>query len=834
MSDDSTISPLAGIRVINLGGAWAGRVATMLLADQGADVIDIARPGRASHPADGLMDRGKRVVEIDLKSPGGLAMAKGMAVGADIIIDNMRPGSAERLGLGYDALIEAGATSVYVALHGFAEGDANRDVHAWEGVIDASVGVFTDISALGQLLGGDPIYTAIPMASAYGGVHGALAASLGLYHLCRTGHGQRIEVPLADAVMSAMALLAAKFEGQPARYNLPTVDNPMVDVAFPILRDLRAQLTDDHLTAVVDYLGQFQPPTFGSFECADGRLLFVTATDHVYQTRAFLQSVGVYDQLVAEGMVAASPYVGDDGGNNIFSAGSMAPAWRRRIHELVAARLITRAARDWELDLRDANVPVTVVQTTAEWLSRQPLQAGGVTIGLTDPLDGPTSQPGRFVTIEGAGSESPPVTPRAQVSGDVAWRDERVAVTAGAGRPNGGGMLDGVRVLDLSNIIAGPAAGRTLAEFGADVIRLDSPTPLAGPRLTMWFGLDVNQGKRAIVLDLKTPDGREAFNRLVKGADVVLHNFLDRSAVSLGIDHASLAAINPNIISCQVSAWGGQNGGPYKDDPAFDPVLQAATGIMTRYGSEEAPLMHATASCVDYITGFSAALGIAQALVAREMGRGGAAVRTSLAMGAQLVQFPLMVDHENAALGSEPSGQRALGDGANQRLYRTRDGWAFIGCPEASTPDLAAALGAPDVAEASLVAAIERLSFDEVSAKIADVQGACAVRVKTLESIRRVSTTEDDQASTVAVDGGSLKMTRAASHPCGYPTTLPLPTWIRPSKTPVKRLSPAPWPGEHTVEVLREVGCDDDTVARMLHTAAARESWPVMKAYLPT
>jgi crotonobetainyl-CoA:carnitine CoA-transferase CaiB-like acyl-CoA transferase len=111
--------------------------------------------------------------------------------------------------------------------------------------------------------------------------------------------------------------------------------------------------------------------------------------------------------------------------------------------------------------------------------------------------------------------------------------------------------------------------------------------------MTMWFGVDVNQGKRALILDLKSPEGQSVLKRLVAEADVVLHNFLDRSAEALGISDVQLRQIKPQIISCQVSAWGGPDGGPLKDDPAFDPVLQAATGITARYGSAQAPALAA-------------------------------------------------------------------------------------------------------------------------------------------------------------------------------------------------------------------------------------------------
>ena len=107
--------------------------------------------------------------------------------------------------------------------------------------------------------------------------------------------------------------------------------------------------------------------------------------------------------------------------------------------------------------------------------------------------------------------------------------------------------LEGIRVLDIATYIAAPYCATIMAEFGAEVIRIDPPAPQAGPFATMWFGIDVNQGKRAIILDLKTEAGRQAVAEMLVDTDVVLHNFLDRSAESLGIDYASLKALKPEI-----------------------------------------------------------------------------------------------------------------------------------------------------------------------------------------------------------------------------------------------------------------------------------------------
>ena len=844
-SGQGRTAPLASVRVLNLGTRWPGRVAAMLLADQGADVVEIVRPGREAHAVDPLLDRGKRLVEIDLKDETARCACRDRAAEADVVLENMRPGAAAELGLDYAALDGGRGDLVHISLPGFAVGDPMRSVPAWEGVIDASVGVYTNISVLGALLG-TPVYSAIPMASAYGGVLGSLAASLGLYHRQRTGRGQHIEVPLADCVMAAMALLTCKIEGQPSRYNFPTIDNTVLDLVFPALRDLRSHLSEEHVAEIAEFVRGHANPTINFYECADGRILFVCAPDHVYQNRAFLQVLGVYDQVIAEGMVSETPYVEHDAGNNVNKGASLTPAWRKRLIELIGAAAKTRPAKEWEAMMREANVPVSMVQTSAEWLADPALRTAGVTTDLECPDRGPVRQPGRFLSIESEAVRSPGLRAAAAGEGAFEWLApplERPAAggTAGAGTTTAatdtaaraGGLLEGVRVLDLSNIVAGPAAGRTLAEHGADVIRIDPPVPQAGPFATMWFGVDVNQGKRALVLDLKTEAGKAAFARLVEGADVVLHNFLDRSARSLGIAHDQLAAINPEIVSCQIGAWTGSEPGPYDDDPSFDPVLQAATGIMARYGGgPEKPALHAIASCVDYITGFSTAAGISQALLAQALGQGGSYVRTSLAMAAQLVQFPYMVAWKGGGPGAEPSGQKAMGEGPEQRIYEAADGWAFVGCRPGDGERLARAIGAADGSADTIAGAVRALRVAELQERLAAVRGAGAAPLRTLAEIRADRTVESTEHRSNWMSSGSVSLFRGP-HPSGHTTTLPMPTWVRPDASPVRHLPPAPFPGAHTAEVLAEAGHSEAEIESLVRSGTAGDGWKVLPRYLP-
>ncbi|KPK28239.1 MAG: hypothetical protein AMJ66_10745 [Betaproteobacteria bacterium SG8_40] len=806
-------APLRNVRVANVGSGWASRVAAMLLAEQGADVIEIVRPGRAAHPCDPLLDRGKRLLEADLGNAATKAQLVALLADGDIVLENMRPGAAARLGVDH-ASVDRHGKLVYVSLPGFAEGDEHQQHAAWEGGINAAAGVYTDIPPLVPLIGGDPVYSAIPMASAYGGILGALTASLGLFHRQRCGRGQRFEVPLADAVMSAMALLIIRIEGQPHRYNFPPLDDTMMHTVFPMLRDLREHLTDQHIATITGYLKSRAMPGLNFYECADGRILFICAMDHVYQTRAFLQTVGVYDRVIAEGMIADNPYSESGAGNNIYNGGELSPQWRKRLLELVSASIRTRSGKEWETLLRQANVPATVVQTDAEWLAEPRLTEAGITADLDDPVVGPARMPGRFVSIESAALHTPPLRPRKKAE-DIKWLNAPIA-PAPSGEPV---------------VVAGPAAGRTLAEHGADVIRIDPPAPQAGPRNTMWFGVEVNQGKRAVILDLKTESGREALACLVRKTDVVLHNFLDRSARSLGIAHEQLAAVNPDIISCQISAWGGSEGGAYKDDPAFDPVLQAASGIMARYGQPDKPALHGIASCVDYMTGYCATLGIAQALFARERGDGGSHVRTSLAMGAQLVQFPFMTRHAKSEQDI-PSGQQARGDGCEQSLYKLLDGWAFVGCRPGDGYKLAEAIGAATVSLHAIGERLQALSLAQLRERLASVPGAGAIAVQTLAQLRDKHTVDETSAGSDTMPNGSFRLRRGA-HPSGYPTTLPLATWIRPALSAVTALQPAPAPGTHTLEVLRAAGCTEAQIDDLVRNGVAQTGWKLLHRYLP-
>jgi CoA-transferase family III len=199
--------PMNDVRVLHLGSSWAGRVAAMLLADQGAEVIEIEPPDRRTSVEDALLGRGKIGITLDLKSDSGRHAALALAQDADIIIDNLGPGRSASFGVDYPAIEAFNPATVYISLPAFAsqsEESEESDIPGWEGVINAACGVYTDIHLAEPLLGGAPRFTSIPLTSAYGGVHGAIAASMGYRNRLRSGIGEVSEavacVPRTAAV----------------------------------------------------------------------------------------------------------------------------------------------------------------------------------------------------------------------------------------------------------------------------------------------------------------------------------------------------------------------------------------------------------------------------------------------------------------------------------------------------------------------------------------------------------------------------------------------------------------------------------------------------------
>jgi crotonobetainyl-CoA:carnitine CoA-transferase CaiB-like acyl-CoA transferase len=245
------------------------------------------------------------------------------------------------------------------------------------------------------------------------------------------------------------------------------------------------------------------------------------------------------------------------------------------------------------------------------------------------------------------------------------------------------GPLAGVRVLDLSAYIAGPYGCTLLADQGADVLKIEPPSgdnlrqyPSTLDRESRAF-LGINRSKRGIVLDLKDARDHAALLKLVREADVLVHNFRPSVPPRLGIDHEKLAVINPRLIYCAVTGYG--ESGPMKDKAGYDQVLQTMTGMCTLQGKRDGAPEIVYGSVVDYYAAALLAAGVSSALFERERSGLGQYVGVSLLRSALAMQSARMVWAE----GEDLDVGRDMRSGGVTGLHPTREGYLYV---SANTP----------------------------------------------------------------------------------------------------------------------------------------------------
>jgi len=369
--------------------------------------------------------------------------------------------------------------------------------------------------------------------------------------------------------------------------------------------------------------------------------------------------------------------------------------------------------------------------------------------------------------------EAPHWEPRARVQGDSIRRN---------------GPLDGVRVLDLGAIIAGPFGASLLGELGADVIKVE---PLTGDSFRGPGFAAYNKGQRGVALDLRHPDGKAAFLRLVETADVVVDNYRPGVLGRLGITWDDLSQVNERVISVSVTGFG--EGGPFGSDAGFDPVLQAMSGLMRAQGGDSDPVFF-TVPVSDVAASACVALGASLALLHRfDSGRGQRA-STCLAATASLLQAAELVRFE----GRPPppvGGRDHPGPSPLDRVYQASDGWIRI---LATDPDT---LPQPDVETWA-----RSMTRDEAVATL-NAAGVSAVPARTT-----IELADDGHLKSYGVLHPDPRPDRdgwTAGRHAGFSRTERADTLVSPSL------------GEHTRELLSEVGYTEAETDALVEAGAA-------------
>lgn len=377
--------------------------------------------------------------------------------------------------------------------------------------------------------------------------------------------------------------------------------------------------------------------------------------------------------------------------------------------------------------------------------------------------------------------------------------------------------LDGIRVLDLTRVLAGPFCAMLLGDMGAEVLKIEEPTRgddtrAWGPFVDGWssFFLGLNRSKKSVALDLKSSDGAAALRALIAESDVLIENFRPKSLDRIGFGYPAVSQMNPRLVYCSISGYGQT--GPRQDLPGYDAVIQGECGLMDVTGSPDGPPTRAGVAITDYLAGLYALSGILLALRHRDQTGQGQQVDIGLldAMTSALTLPALGYLHSGHAFGREGNRHHSL---TPYETLTVRDGLVVVavGNPRLWTqfctgidavglehdPRFATnedRMAHRDALDAELARRVGHMSRAELIARLRDHTVPCG-------EVRTVAEALDDPQLTdremvVTLPHSTLGQVSMLGNP------------IKLSRTPARIDRPPPDLGEHTREVLDPLGLE--------------------------
>ncbi len=824
--------PLQGVRVVDFGQQIAGPAVAMVLADLGATVVHIDPPEgpQWKHQANAILHRNKSCLSLDLKSQAGFEQAMQLIDHADVVIESFRPGVMQKLGVDFAALRDSRPELITLSVPGFASNDQLRSQwKATEAVVAATAGAFTDMGFNRVLMGLNPCFSPLPLASSYTITLAASSVVLALLARQNTGYGDSIEVPVIAAMMEGLSYNSYQVADLPERYKT--------------MRELeieRRRANNIELDLSYTDLQEYLDPFYRTYECADGRMFYIVCPSHRNHARRCLEALGLYEEVMAEGMPEVADLhlpVTEWEGESSLGVYPLPKRWADIISAKIKLVMKTKTSSEWGRIFGEGGIPGAPHRTTKEWVNSQHCQDAGLIVEVDDPEYGLMKQPGPVAWLEETAHKMLSPSARSFVSFDQALA-KLAAVSAPRIAPKSEvgvskGWLDGLRILDLTNVIAGPHSSAFLARFGAEVIKLEPVVPNYDPLIGTLFAFQADMGKSNALLDINSPQGREAFNRLVRSVDMVVINAPERQMKPLGLDHESLQAINPGVLFCRLDCLGGPLPGQKTNYIGYDDIIQANSGIMSRFGGVDTPEEHAHLGTLDVNCGFAGGLAMAVALYHRATTGSISRARTSLSAVTNLAQLPFCFDYAGLEAFNEPSGRQAMGNHELSHFYQTADDWIFLDAEPADLVKLDAIEGLEGITTTADIQVFLTVAFKQASSKrwmqrllAADVAAAQPISI---EALREQNSRQAD--GTVGLERGSFAFSIYGDHPSGHQVTQIDHYAIRPKNALIKAVKPTEAHGHSTRKVLASVGYTEAEIDEMLKLGVAGLGWG--KTYLP-
>jgi crotonobetainyl-CoA:carnitine CoA-transferase CaiB-like acyl-CoA transferase len=660
MSDAGRQTPLAGIRVLDLSRGPAGALATMVLADFGADVLLVEPPGGDPFrrlPSWPLWLRGKRSRELDLKREDARAELRALARDADVVVFTGTQKRAEALGVSRAQLTAVNPSLVYCSITAWGERGPLADDPGLEGLVAARAGRMFAFTGQQQREG--PTYTAVQVgthAASQGAVHGILAS------------------------------LLARLAGRDASH---------VETSL-----LQAMLPFDLLSVPVTQLMASQPEVYGNIPVVGGGMPTLNYHPVMAGDGQWLQCGNLMEHLFYS-FLEATDLIGELLADERFQndAEGWTPEATEFARDRILERLQERTADEWMAIFRaQGHVAIEPYLTTQQALHQQDLVANGDVVVREHPVLGPVRQLGLIGEFTATPGEVGGPAPAIGEGGGRGWQPRAAPAIATPARtaPSAGKPLEGVTILELGTVIATPLGISILADLGARVIKVEpiDGDPFramgAGPTIGL-MAAKTNAGKESICVDLKNPAGQAIVARIARQSHALVHNYRPGVPERIGIGYEALRADNPTLVWVSANGYGRHSPGAHR--PSAHPVPGAAMGGAIHQAGSGHPqssdrsipalretarmLMRANEANPDPNTSMLVASATLLGLLAQQRFGVGQQIYLNMLAANAYANYDDFLDYAGKPPRA-PVDSLALGVGALYRLYPTRAGWVFL------------------------------------------------------------------------------------------------------------------------------------------------------------
>ncbi len=668
--DDQQPSALEGLRVVELAQGVAGPFGARLLADFGADVVKVELPGDgdvarkvgpfADHNESALfayLNWNKRSIELDLRDPASRSTVDALVSSADIVVDGFRPGRLGSWGIGYEQMRDVNPAVVVVSVTNFGQAGPWADWEATDLIFYATGGI---MSFSGKKHPRMPLKHGLRQSLYCAGLNVAYLALAGYFRAQATGTGEHIDLSIRDVVVSGLPSALGN-------YSLLGI----VSGRHPIVQD-----------------------PFGGdpLDTGDGYVsMQASRAASMDQWASFLRLPALRDERFA------------NSAGRVRYAAELRDIIEKRLASTSAARLFDEAT--------SAGLLIGLIQGARELLNNKHLaerrmfvdlpgiRAGGHAVRVAGELAKLSATPAKIrFGAPGLGGSTDEIL--AELGSGVRERrysDRRSPVSRSA--RDEGLPLQGIRVVDLSAIVAGPYIGALLADLGAEVIKVEGPGRLDTSRGLTSRYIDnipgdqpynraanfqgLNRGKRSFICDLGKGEGRAVLRQLLGQADVLIENFRPRVLRGWGFTPEVLREINPRLITLSNSGFGAS--GPWRDFPAQGTTLELTMGCAFYSGYKGGRPSKVGQSYPDFVACWSGLLAVMVALVNRERSGSGQWIdQGMLQLGSAIIPEALL--HYQIS-GSEltrqgPSDIDAVFSGVYESL--DQDVWVAVSVRSAS------------------------------------------------------------------------------------------------------------------------------------------------------